>query len=166
MLDLNDERWSDLEGGYKVVYDPRPALRALAVQYEDKSVWDQLWEDLHHQGDVGGASYAAICEIVRISTEHSPANWAVYGLAAVIEEARRTYERNPPIPDWIEPHYKAAWETLFQLALRDLRTEADEAFVTYALAVLSLHHGMLRLAQITMCTEDEREEMLKAYWDL
>jgi hypothetical protein len=50
--------------------------------------------------------------------------------------------------------------------LRDLRTEADEALVTYALAVLSLHHGMLRLAQITMCTEDEREEMLKAYWDL
>jgi hypothetical protein len=42
LLDLNDERWSDLEGGYKVVYDPRPALRALAVQYDDKSVWDQL----------------------------------------------------------------------------------------------------------------------------
>ncbi|MBM2715039.1 hypothetical protein JQK88_28215 [Mesorhizobium caraganae] len=164
MLDINDERWSNLQGGYKVVYDPRPALRALALRYDDKSVWDEFWEELHHQGDVGDASYAAIPEIVRISTEHVPANWAAYGLAAVIEEARRTDERNPPIPDWIEPHYNTAWRTLFHLALRDLETETDETFLSQALAVVALHRGMLGLARMTMCTEDEREEMLKAYW--
>ena len=163
LLSLNDERWSGLQGGYKVIYDPRPALRALALRYDDKSVWDELWEELHHQGDVGEASYAAITEIVRISTEHVPANWAVYGLAGLIEEARRTDERNPPIPDWVEPHYKAAWQTLFQLALRDLETEVDETFVTCALAVVALHRGMLGLARMATCTEDEREEMLRNY---
>ena len=161
---LDDERWSGLRGGYKVVFDPRPALRALALQYRDRSIWDELWNALHHQGDVGDASYAAVVEIARISEGHAPAYWGAYGLAATIEESRLVDGRNPPIPDWIEPHYKAAWETLFQLALRDLETEVDETFVTYALAVVALHRGMLSLARLTMCTEDEREEMLKAYW--
>jgi len=160
---LNDERWSSLKGGYKVVYDPRPALRALALRYNDKTVWDELWNELHHQGDVGDASYAAIPEIVRISREHAPANWGVYGLAAVIEEARLIDRRNPPIPGWIEPHYKAAWQTLFQLALRDLAVAEDEATVTYALAVVALHRGSLGLARMAMCTEDERTEMLRSY---
>ncbi|MFD1986598.1 hypothetical protein ACFSOZ_29610 [Mesorhizobium newzealandense] len=160
---LNDERWSGLKGGYKVVYDPRPALRALALRYDNETVWDELLNELHHQGDVGEASYAAIPEIVRISAEHAPANWGVYGLAAIIEEARLLDDRNPPIPDWIEPHYKAAWQTLFQLALRDLESQTDEMIVTYAFAVVALHRGMFGLARMAMCTEDERAEMLRGY---
>lgn len=160
---LNDKRWSGLTGGYKVVYDPRPALRALTLRYDDETAWGELWNELHHQGDVGDASYAAIPEIVRISAERSPVNWGVYSLAAVIEEARLLDSRNPPIPGWIEPHYKAAWQLLFHLALRDLETEADEATVTYALAVVALHRGSLGLARMAMCTEDERAEMLRNY---
>ncbi|MBZ9994938.1 hypothetical protein [Mesorhizobium sp. BH1-1-4] len=87
----------------------------------------------------------------------------VYGLAAIIEEARLLDDRNPPIPDWIEPHYKAAWQTLFHLALRDLQTEADETIVASALAVVTLHRGMLSLARMVMCTDDERAEMLRSY---
>ncbi|MFD2056307.1 hypothetical protein ACFSQT_34635 [Mesorhizobium calcicola] len=163
MLKFDDARWSGLKGGYKVVYDPRPALRALALRYDDKAVWDELWNELHHQGDVGDASYAAIPEIISISTEHVPANWGAYGLAATIEEARLFDNRNPPIPDWIEPHYKAAWQTLFKLALRDLETQTDQTSVTCALAVVALHRGMLGLARMVMCTEDERAEMLRSY---
>jgi len=164
MMDFNDERWSDLRGGYKVVYDPRPTLRALALCYGDQSLWDDLWNELHHQGDVGEASYAAVPEIVRISAEQVPANGAAYGLAAVIEEARLTEIRNPPIPGWIEPHYSAAWRTLFQMALRDLAIATDETTVTGALAVIAFHRGRLSLARMVMCTDDEREEMLKGYF--
>jgi hypothetical protein len=32
-------------------------------------VWDELCNELHHQGDVGLASYAAIPQLVRISEE-------------------------------------------------------------------------------------------------
>jgi hypothetical protein len=164
VMDLDDDRWSDLRGGYKVVYDPRPALRALAARYDDKTIWNELWEELHHQGDVGSASYAAIPEIVRISAEHVPANWATYGLAAVVEEARLADERNPPIPNWIEPHYRAAWQMLLRLALRDLAATTDEATATYALAVVAFHRGSLSMARMVMSTDDEREEMLKMYW--
>ncbi|MER8479923.1 hypothetical protein [Mesorhizobium sp. M1163] len=103
---LEDKRCSNLIGGYKTIYDPRPALRALALQYGNKSIWDELWNELHHQGDVGDASYAAVVEIAHISEGHAPAYWGAYGLAATIEEARLVDGRNPPIPDWIEPHTK------------------------------------------------------------
>ncbi|WP_287338605.1 hypothetical protein [Mesorhizobium sp.] len=164
MMAFNDERWSSLRGGYKVVYDPRPALRRLAVHYGDKSVWDELWNELHHQGDVGDASYAAVVELARISEGQTPVYWGAYGLAATIEEARLIDGRNPSIPDWIEPHYKAAWQTLFQLALRDLAVMTDEATVTYALAVVALHRGRFNLGRMAMCTEDERAEMLRDYF--
>jgi hypothetical protein len=28
-MDIDDERWSKLEGGYRQLYDPRPALQKL-----------------------------------------------------------------------------------------------------------------------------------------
>jgi hypothetical protein len=161
---LDDLRWSGLKGGYKVVYDPRPALRALALRYDDKAVWDELWNELHHQGDVGDASYAAVVEIARISEDHAPAYWGAYGLAATIEEARLVDGRNPPVPDWIEPHYKIAWQTLFQLALRDLAVSADDETTNCALAVVALHRGRLNLGRMAMCTEDERAEMLRDHF--
>ena len=40
MLNLSDERWSGLTGGYKVAYDPRQALGALAKHYSDNAAWD------------------------------------------------------------------------------------------------------------------------------
>ncbi|WP_287305222.1 hypothetical protein [Mesorhizobium sp.] len=164
MMAFNDERWSGLTGGYKVVYDPRPALRRLAVHYDDKSVWDELWNELHHQGDVGDASYAAVVELTRISEGQTPVYWGAYGLAATIEEARLAYDRNPPIPDWIEPHYKTAWQILFELALRDLAVSADDPTVNCALAVVALHRGRFSLGRMAMCAEDERTEMLRDYF--
>ncbi|BAB50718.1 hypothetical protein [Mesorhizobium japonicum] len=161
---LDDSRWSGLKGGYKVVYDPRPALQTLTVHYTSKSAWDELWNELHHQGDVGDASYAAVVELVRISKDHAPAYWGAYGLAATIEEARQLDDRNPPVPDWIEPHYRAAWRTLLHLALRDLATKIDDETANCALAVVALRRGSLSLARMAMCAEDERAEMLRSYF--
>ncbi|MFC3326031.1 hypothetical protein [Mesorhizobium cantuariense] len=161
---LDDVQWSGLKGGYKVVYDPRPALRTLVLRYDDKPAWDELWNELHHQGDVGDASYAAVVEIVRISERHAPAHWGAYGLAATIEEARLLDDRNPPVPARIEPHYKAAWRTLLHLALRDLATVTDDETVNCALAVVALYRGRFNLGRMAMCAEDERAEMLRDYF--
>jgi len=164
MLNLDDERWSGLTGGYKVAYDPRPALRMLARRHDDGAAWDELWNELHHQGDVGSASYAAIPALVRVCAEHHPAPWGLYGLAATIEEARLLFDRNPPIPDWLDQDYAFAWRTLFELALRDLRTETEPNTVNSALAVIALHRGQLALGRIAMCPDDERKEMLDRYF--
>jgi len=49
MLCIEDERWNNLTGGYKTLFDPRPSLRKL----ENRQDTATAWEELHHQGDVG-----------------------------------------------------------------------------------------------------------------
>jgi hypothetical protein len=66
MLSLDDKRWQDLEGSYRTRFDPRPLLSELEADKNAKAVWHDLWEELHHQGDVGVASYAAVPHLVRI----------------------------------------------------------------------------------------------------
>jgi hypothetical protein len=66
VLSFDDERWNHLTGGYKTLFDPRPSLRNVESQQNTATAWEELWEELHHQGDVGPASYAAVPELVRI----------------------------------------------------------------------------------------------------
>jgi len=66
MLSLDDERWRTLEGGYRMPFDPRPWLERLATGKENDVVWHEFWEELHHQGDVGVASYATVLPLVQI----------------------------------------------------------------------------------------------------
>jgi len=66
MLSFDDERWNHLTGGYKTPFDPRPFLRRLENQQDTETAWQELWEELHHQMDVGDASYTAIPELLRV----------------------------------------------------------------------------------------------------
>ncbi len=59
-LPIDDHRWKSLARGYRLAYDPRPTLRALATDFADGDAWMELWGELHRQGDVGEASYAAV----------------------------------------------------------------------------------------------------------
>ena len=74
-MDLNDARWSELKGGYRIAYDPPPALAKLERDAGDAEAWEELWNELHHQGDVGEASYASVPELVRIHREHEGRGW-------------------------------------------------------------------------------------------
>src|SRR5436190_18917394 len=65
MIDFDDKRWEGLKGGYKIAYDPRPALRELESGNPVDPIWDELWEDLHHQDTIGEASYAAVPHLIR-----------------------------------------------------------------------------------------------------
>lgn len=76
MLALDDPRWKTLEGGYRVVYD---ASIALARLERGEDVWKELWNELHHQGDVGESSYAAVPHLVRIAAARGSRAWNLYG---------------------------------------------------------------------------------------
>jgi hypothetical protein len=87
MLSFKDERWTKLLGGYRMAFDPRSALQNLESNLRVKEAWHELWEELHHQGDVGEASYAAVPHLVRIYRERSAIDWNTYAIVAVIELA-------------------------------------------------------------------------------
>jgi hypothetical protein len=84
MLSFKDERWTKLLGGYRMAFDPRSALQNLESNLRVKEAWHELWEELHHQGDVGEASYAAVPHLVRIYRERGAIDWNTYAIVAVM----------------------------------------------------------------------------------
>jgi hypothetical protein len=91
---LDDNRWDGLTGLYKSPFDPRPLLAKLETESDTAMVWDELWEELHHQGDVGDASYASVPHIVRIYRQRGVVDWNTYAIVAIIDLAR-TKGNNP-----------------------------------------------------------------------
>jgi hypothetical protein len=117
---LDDPRWKTLEGGYRTPYDASTELVALASG--DAEAMARLWEELHHQGDVGSASYAAVSALVEVFSTRDR-DWNFYGLVNIIETCRQgAYQRpNPPLPDWLSGEYRDSLSRAVALALMDLQ---------------------------------------------
>jgi hypothetical protein len=84
MLSLDDNRWNDFTGGYRIKCDPRPLLAELERAQNKETAWHGLWEELHHQGDVGEASYASVPHLVRIDRTSGIVDWNTYAIVAII----------------------------------------------------------------------------------
>jgi hypothetical protein len=104
MLGLDDNRWNNLKGGYKILFDPRPLLLKLESGSDIEAIWHDLWDELYHQGDIGDASYAAVPYLVQIYRQRNKLDWNTYAMVATIELARGQRD-NPPLPEWLEKDY-------------------------------------------------------------
>ena len=160
MLPLFDPKWASLLGGYRAPFDPSKALFRLE-QGED--AWEDLWQGLHHQGDLGEASYAALPHLVRIAAQAKLRTWNFYGLVSTIEVERHR-RSNPSLPDWVADDYEAAWHQLQSLALRDLPLYDDPLTVQTILGALALCKGQSKLgALISDLTESELDELVNEH---
>ncbi len=144
MPELNDPIWQSLCGGYRIPFDASVPLRQLEG---GEDVWDLLWEELHHQGDVGEASYAAVPQIIRIAKDRSTRDWNFYGLISTLEIARHRAD-NPPLPLWLAEDYDAAWQTVLELAGEDLWQSEDPETVQAILGALAIAKGNLKLGAL------------------
>ena len=158
-MELSDERWGTLLGGHRIPYDPVAALRAIQFGDDTKSAWAELWEGLHHQGDVDEASYAAVTAIAELVSAGRTTDWNAFAIAVTVETARRA-DQNPPVPGWMTSEYAKAWGQLFDAGLAALPSAADENLISSILAVLACHKGQVALARVAMCDETERQEMI------
>jgi hypothetical protein len=159
-MDLDDPGLSRLLGGYRIPYDPRKPLRALEQGKDVAVAGEELWNELHHQGDVGEASYAAVPHLVRIHAARGVADWNTYGLVAIIEEARQR-RRNPEMPANLRNAYEAAWRELMEIGLTELKTADDATLVCGIISVLAIGKGQLNLGRFAIFfPEDERQEIL------
>ncbi len=153
-----DIAWDELEGAYRTPYDPRPALAAAA---RGTASWDILWEELHHQGDVGTASYAAVPIIARIAGEATNVSHEPFALAAIIEQCR-SETWNPEMPAWLKKDYSAAWDSLSRSAHRHLPDAQDDALISALMAVIAIRLGQPWLGRLALrFTETERRELLE-----
>ena len=158
-MNLEDNRWTEMKGGYRVPYDARIALRKLESGSEDSEAWDELWQKLHHQGDVGEASYAAVPHLVRIHRQRNTLDWNTYAIVATIELARDSKD-NPKVPSWLEDEYEAAIAELAQMGLAELPNASDKETIRSILAVLAIWKSARTYARVVIeLTEGEIMEL-------
>jgi hypothetical protein len=147
MISLDDPKWKQLEGGYRLPYDPRPALRRL--QRGEDEAWNELWNELHHQGDVGTASYAAVPCLVELQEQTAQLDGNCYALLSTIEVQRHA-SGNPPLPDWLQQPYHEAWHRLRGVAARDVQRSEDGPVLATILSVLALAAGQSQLGALLL----------------
>jgi len=157
MLDLTDVRWKELEGGYKgTLYDASEALRQLEKAYTIEavnSIYKELWNELHHQGDVGLASYYAVPHLVRIATNNQLVDYNVLALVSLIEIQR--HKNNPSLPRALGPQYHQAILGLEGLAITAMKQDWDLNIATSALAAIALAKNQIKLSNAILNLDDE-----------
>jgi hypothetical protein len=155
MLSLDDIRWNDLKGGHRTRFDPRPLLLTLEAAHDVKTVWRELWNELHHQGDVGEASYAAVPHLVRIYRQSRSVDWNTYAIVAVIELARGK-GKNPQVPEWMAGSYSSAIDELSQIGAIEILRATNLEDVRAILSILAIAKGARTHARFLIeYSEDE-----------
>jgi hypothetical protein len=161
VLSLDDPRWGELSGAYGVPFDARPLLRRLERDHDSEDVWNVLWSELHHQGDVGVASYAVVPHLVDMHSRRRFERFDFFALLAAVETERHR-RSNPSLPDWLRDAYVETWKKVGELALADLRHASDKYAIRAILSVLALSKKQLRLGAFLIHLEDsEFEELLE-----
>jgi hypothetical protein len=138
MLALDDPRWQSYRGGYRSVYDASTALRLLVSGKATPELWQEFWKELHHQGDVDEASYAAVPWLVDFIRRSPKLNWNALALIAVIELER---PKNPKVPEELSEAYFAAIHSLPAVLGMHPDQAWDELVMQSAAACIALARG-------------------------
>lgn len=147
-----DIEWDNLLGGYRVPYDPRVAISNIEIESSDNESWNELFDNLYHQGDLGVASYASIPRLVDIFS-NKPRVGEFYTLIAVVE-SQRYRTTNPSVPAWLADSYTKSIQSAKSLALIDLGSCKDEQTIRSSLAVVALASGDHALGILISLADD------------
>lgn len=141
MLSLEAKEWKKFEGGYRLPYDASIPLRLLeASKQPNPAIWDELFGNLYHQGDVGIASYAAIPQLYRIYKEKDWLDFNLPSLAAAVEETR-TNNNNPEVPTWLSEEYHKALEMIAVYCIQKRNEQCDPNFRKALLLLIAVLVG-------------------------
>lgn len=149
MLSLKDPNWQHFIGGYQVPYDasgPLLKLQEAADAAVIAGILDELWEELHHQGDIGTASPLAVPQLIRIGIEQQITDWRLIGLVALIEIQRS--ENVKLLPKQYEAEYSLALQQVVALLAVNKALPWEETYAACALAALSTSKGQLAMARV------------------
>lgn len=138
--------------------DPRPLLTKLENGLDMEATWHELWDELHHQGDVGEASYAVVPHLVRIYRNHDRLDWNTYAIVAIIELARDKGS-NPAMPKWLEDDYLLAIQELAKIGAAEVLIAKDTEALRAILGIIAIAKGLRTHGRFLVEFSDE--EMLE-----
>lgn len=156
MTELTDSIWKELEGGYKTPFDASILLTRMERTTEPNGVaeiWNELWDELHHQGDVGLASYLSVPQLVRIGISKELVDWNLMALCSVIEQQRHL-GNNPTLPKEFEEEYQDALKKLKEYAIQCLNKELDNTTLITALSTIATCEGKAEIGKVILEIED------------
>lgn len=169
MLHLDNEIWKTLKGGYKVPYDVSEPLKALFKSESDleiDSLIDELWNQLHHQGDVGLASYYAIPHLVLLASGIRMRQHALNLLNLIVTiETARLNPNNPELPVGIEDDHDEAMHRLGILSFSLIKENWNLQIASTILSAIAVHKGEIAIAKGISLFDDESvlQELLEMY---
>ncbi len=162
-MDLDHPIWSTLKNGYHLPYNASWALRRLKESAKPdviQTVFDDLWENLHHQGDVDTASYLAVTQLVSLCMEKNSFDWNYIGLCVVIENCRLE-KQNPELPDEFQDLYFDSLSRFEKYLLLNFKNISDRKSVRLALSLFATLNGQPELGKaIELLDEDQLTEFL------
>ncbi|RYD73410.1 MAG: hypothetical protein EOP53_20165 [Sphingobacteriales bacterium] len=156
-MNLTDETWKKHEGGYRKLYDPSIPLRKLEKATNPRAIqkiFSELWNELHHQGDVGVASYLALPQLIRICKSKEIFDYNLLALCSVIEQQRHL-GANPNLPIEFKEYYLQGLLELQTFVIANIEKELANSVYTVALATLATCSGRIKLGKAIMELEDE-----------
>ena len=165
-MDLENKIWKTIDGGYKIPYDASVPLKKLQTTSDQKminEIFEELWENLHHQGDVGFASYLSVPILITTCIEKKSVDWNFIGLCLVIEN-RRQADRNPILPAEFNGLYFDALKQFEQYLLTNFKNIKDSTALRLTLAFFATVNGQADLGRaIENLDEDVLKEFLEQF---
>jgi len=151
MLPLDDLRWQTYKGGYHLHFDATPFLRELYENGLPKERWLELWDELHHQGDVDSASYAVVPHLLNAARLSRKLDWNCFGLLATVELCRMDNSAPPPE---IADGYFAAIESAPAILCMHADHEWNELLTVTGAACIALARGNRTLGNVLIRLTD------------
>jgi hypothetical protein len=161
-MNLDNNEWVNLTSGYKIPYDASVPLRKLKSTDDPetiKAVFEELWENLYHQGDVGTASYYAVPHLVEICISKNSLDWNYVGLCFIIEEARAA-ANNLSLTSGLEQEYFDSLHKLGDYLLKNFKSINGEITIQAALAFLAMMQGQIKLGSLIYKLDDDMIDQL------
>jgi hypothetical protein len=136
----------------------------MPAQTTPAEIWDEFWNELHHQGDVGIASYATVPQLVCICIKHKLMDWNVFSIVATIEDCRLS-GKNPQLPQWLKEDYISAIKQLVEFGARHLSQQWSKELTQSFLAVTAFAKGLPNTGRgLIALSEDEFTEALEKFF--
>ena len=156
MRSLDDPIWKNLTGGYQIPYDASIALKKLETALNEKDeelIWEELWQELYHQGDIGIASFLTIPQLIRIYKIKNRANYHVFGFITAVELARINGLLN--IPTEFKEEYEKALNQIPELIDLVKDRAWDSVLAASVLSAMVIWKKKYKMAELISELEDD-----------
>ena len=162
LLSLSDPRWVKYRSGYnRTSTNIVEWIEVLLSDKFDDTHWEYLWDELHHQNDVGEAAYAVIPYLAKYAKETKSSNWNIWAFPVVVELARLDIE-NPVIPKEIEKNYFNAFNILAKEAIEKEHWENESAGCMSACIALAKGQRLLARTYLELAAHESAANYLES----